>query len=226
MISILCPTRKRPANLTRMVQSVRATCTLPQEIICWVDHDDSSYDAGQFDVTHIVRGPRITHSDYWNALIPHAHGDLYMMCGDDCVFKTPGWDVMVEEAFAACPDKILLVFGDDGCPNGKVFATHPIVHRRWVEVVGYFSGPGFSGDYADAWPQDVADMIGRRKLLPFENEHLHPVWGKAPYDDIYKETNARIHRDKTPQLYASRLSVRQADAEKLRKVMGTPWERQ
>jgi hypothetical protein len=126
---------------------------------------------------------------------------------------------MVEEAFAGCPDKILLVFGDDGSANGKTFATHPLVHRRWVDAVGYFSAPGFSADYADTWPQDLADMVGRKKYLPFETEHLHPVWGKAEYDAVYQETNARLHRDNTPRLYADRLPERLADAQKLRAVM-------
>ncbi|HVI10430.1 MAG TPA: hypothetical protein VND65_19235 [Candidatus Binatia bacterium] len=168
-------------------------------------------------------GPRLVYSDYWNTLLLSAQSDIFMMCGDDCVFRTPGWDTIVERAFAESTDKILLAYGDDTSPFGKTFATHPFIHRRWVEVVGYFSGPGFTGDFADSWVQDVADMIGRKKFLPIVTEHMHYYLQKAPDDETYQETRARVARDKMPELYAARLKEREADAQKLRDVLGTPW---
>ena len=123
MISVLMPTRKRPDNLQRAVHSIRDTSTNFVEIISYIDDDDkeSLARAMQIAIRYFV-GPRIIMSDMWNALIPHAAGDILMLAGDDCIFKTIGWDVMVEDAFADCPDKILLVYGDDGAPRGKLFA--------------------------------------------------------------------------------------------------------
>jgi hypothetical protein len=224
MISILCPTRKRPANLIRLLQSIDLTIDgRPDafELICYVDNDDFSYstDAPEFRRIKWVKGPRIVMSDMWNELIPHATGDIFMLCGDDVIFRTPGWNAIVEDAFAASKDKILVVFGDDGGPGGKFFASLPFVHRRWVEIVGYFAGPGYSADFADTWPNDVADLLGRKKRLPFVIEHLHPVWGKAAFDEVYLETAQRKVRDATEQRYADRMPQRIADAEKLRGAM-------
>jgi hypothetical protein len=98
------------------------------------------------------------------------------------------------------------------------------VHRKWYDTIGHFSGVGYSADFADTDPFDIAKMLGRVQYLPFEVEHLHPAWGKAPLDETYQETRARYERDRPNELYASRLAERQADAEKLRKAMDPSWQ--
>jgi hypothetical protein len=219
MISLLTPTRKRPQRLRAMIDSVLATAYMRPEILCYVTPEDDSYDPLVFPEVHFVVGERLIMSDLWNALIPHAAGNIFMLCADDVLFRTKNWDITVEAAFAESADKILLCYGDDGGPNGKTFATLPFVSRQWVNTIGYFTGPGFSADFSDTWPQDVAEMIGRKKLLPILTEHCHVMWGKAPDDQTYQENRERMARDKTPQLYASRIAERQRDAEKLRAVM-------
>jgi hypothetical protein len=110
------------------------------------------------------------------------------------------------------------VHGDDGV-NGDKFAAFPVIHRKWVDTVGYFSPPGFPGDFCDTWLFDVANMIGRRKYLPFTMEHMHVVFGKAPMDSTYREKFARDKQINAKALYDSRLAERERDADKLRKVM-------
>ena len=219
MISLLVPTRKRPQRLRELINSVIETSFNPQEILCYVADDDDSYDPSVFPEARFVNGPRLIMSDLWNALLPHAKGDIYMLCADDVLFRTYGWDLVVEAAFEAVPDKILLAFGDDGSPSGKIFSTLPFVHKRWVEVVGYFTGPGFSADFSDTWPFDVATMIERTKLLPIFTEHCHHAWGKAGKDLVYQENDARYKRDRPDLLYKQRLPERERDAEKLRKAI-------
>ena len=231
MISLLTPTRKRPKRLWEMVESVVKTASVMPEILCYVADDDNSYDSieetfGRFWPSispTFVRGPRLTMSDLWNAIIPHAHGDIFMLCADDVIFRTQHWDVEIEKSFAESDDKIMLAFADDAGPSGKTFASLPFVHRRWVETVGYFTGPGFSADYSDTWPNDVADMIGRKKHVPVVIEHAHWIWNKAEKDVVYKENEERLRRDNCHLQYRNRLPERQADAAKLRAVMGTPW---
>ena len=226
MISLLLPTRKRTQRFVDTVSSVQNTATPGSvEILAYVSDCDNSYDSFvSTEFCKIIRGPRLTMSDLWNALIPHASGDIFMLCADDVIFRTPGWDAEIEKAFAAVPDKILLAYADDGGPNGKNFASLPFIHKRWSDTIGYFTGPGFSADFSDTWPNDVADMIGRKKFVPVLIEHCHYIWGKAQEDQTYKENQERWHRDRPDKLYAERLPERLADAEKLRKVMGTPWQ--
>lgn len=218
MISLLCPTRKRPQNVERLVLSVVKTANPHTEICFYVDDDDHTNVFLEKWEKKIV-GPRITFSDTWTELLKIATGDILMLCADDIVFQTTGWDAMVEQAFAEVPDRILLVHGDDLGPSGKTFATLPFVSREWVEAVGYFTPRGFSCDWCDTWLHDVAKMIGRYKFLPFVVEHMHRIYGKAPNDETYKETQLRDSRDNNTAKYKARLAEREADAEKLRKVI-------
>lgn len=220
MISLLVPTRKRPDKLKRMIESVRHTAVGDFEILCYITPDDTSYNDDLWPwPVRFITGPRLIMSDLWNALLPHAKGEILMQCADDVIFRTPQWDRYVEEAFAVVEDRILLVHGHDCSPNGEKFATLPFVHRRWVDTIGYFTGPGFTADYSDTWPQDVAGMIGRKKYLPVVFEHVHWMWGKATVDETYQEIHELRGKDGNDTLYAARLLERQADAEKLRAVM-------
>lgn len=218
-ISLLCPTRQRPQRLRNMIESVKATACVMPEILCYVTPDDSTYNGQDFSPAKIVHGPRVIMSSLWNQIIPFATGDILMLCADDVIFRTPGWDLIVEMTFAAVPDRILLAYGDDGSPNGKNFGTLPFVSRRWVEVVGYFTGPGFSADFSDTWPFDVAWMIDRVKFLPILTEHVHWLWNKAEKDKTYQENEERFQQDRPDLLYDSRLSERLLDAEKLKKAI-------
>lgn len=220
MISLLCPTRNRRYELTRMVNSAFHTRTGKIEIVCYVDDDDDSY-SSDLDVQY-VRGPRITLSDCWNRCAENAKGEILMMCGDDMMFCTPGWDAMIEREFAMCIDKILMVYGNDctGRENdSKVIGVFPTVHRKWVDTVGYFAPPYFVGDFADTWLNDVALALNRRKYLPYVTEHLHFLWNKSPLDDTYRERLAREAKENPDKLYLSLAGKRQEDIEKLRKVM-------
>lgn len=231
MISLLCPTRKRPEGIARMMNSVADTITDKDavELLIYIDDDDPTIEQYKESIRAAFREkpidtayhvlPRIVMSEMWNVLAAKAKGDRLMMCADDVVFQTPGWNMMVEEAFDANPDGILCVHGDDLSPNGKNFATLPILGREWYETLGYFAPTGFSGDYSDTWIQDIADMIGRKRFLPYVTEHLHHVWGKAPLDDTYREKNERQERDKVYKIYEDRLPERVRDAQKLREVM-------
>jgi hypothetical protein len=66
-----------------------------------------------------------------------------------------------------------MVGGDDMFLRSKTLAPHPIVHRRWLDTLGYFIPPYFDGEWGDTWVSDLASRIGRMKFLPFVCEHLH-----------------------------------------------------
>src|SRR5208282_2654538 len=175
MISILLPTRNRPQNLKRMVDSVRTMSTVQPEIVVYIDDDDtlSPPMAEALGLVTII-GPRIIMTDYWNKCYEKATSDIVMQMGDDVIFKTPGWDVMVEEEFAKWPDKIVLVHGDD-IGNDLQIASYPFLHRRWAEVVGYFSPPYFVSGGCDVWINAVAKFVNRRQGAPFFLEQINAI---------------------------------------------------
>jgi hypothetical protein len=229
MISVLCPTRGRPGSVVRLANSIRATATGPVELVLAVDDDDPTAEqvlalAGPAS-GGLVRawvGPRTMHSDYWNRCAEIAHHDVLMQCGDDIVFRTPGWDTAVLQAFTPYPDKIVLVYGDDGFQRERL-ATHGFLHRRWMDTVGYFVPPYFASDYSDLWLTEVAAALGRLVYLPdVYTEHLHPVCGKATWDRTHQERLARHAAQDSGQVWADTAALRQVDVDKLRAVMETP----
>lgn len=227
MISILCPTRGRPASILRLADSVADTAAGGYEIVLYVDDDDqptrdllAGLPAPGSPIRPII-GPRTVLSRCWNTCAAVARGDILMHCGDDIVFRTPGWDRMVADAFEQYPDRILFAHGRDGLRD-QALGTHGFLHRRWVATVGYFVPPYFSCDYNDTWLTEVADAIGRRRYLPeVYTEHLHPDAGKAEWDVTHRARKARGAQDNVEALYNSLAHERAADAAKLRAAMFT-----
>lgn len=217
MISLLCPTRKRPHNIKRLYQSILDAADRPDEVelVIYIDDDDHSYD--DMDLPNLVKviGPRIVLSSMWNHCFEESNGDILMHCGDDIVFRSSGWDTKIKEVFDNYPDKIVLVYGDDGYKHEKL-ATHSFLHRKWVNAVGYFCPPYFSCDYNDNWLTELAEKIGRKVYLPdVYTEHMHPVAKKAVWDKTHRERLERGRRDDVANLYRKLETERIKDAKKL-----------
>ena len=228
LISVLVPSRGRPKQFERMLDTIRATVTYPRsvEVIAWLDHDDPSFaDNGcgyppSDDMLRFVSGERRLLSECWNACYAEARGEILMHAGDDITFNTPGWDVRVRQEFANIPDRIGLVFADDLSTNFPDLATHGFVHRRWVDAVGYFLPPLFSSDWNDVWISEVAKQIGR--FVPMSDviiEHHHYSFGKSEYDETHREREERGAADDVVGLFHRTARKRALDAKKLRKAM-------
>jgi hypothetical protein len=219
-IALVCPTRNRVRQVEQMVQSAMATAAGPVEVVLYADDDAPLPD--RFSKTRgvtVVTGPRILLSEAWNTAAGLASADILMHCGDDIVFRTPGWDERVVREFAKVPDRIVFVHGND-LLQGPNLGTHGFLHRRWVDAVGYLVPPHFSSDYNDTWLTEVADKLGRRVYLPdVVTEHMHPLAGKAEWDLTHRERLERHKADDVDQLYKQLAAQREADVAKLRAVM-------
>ena len=183
LISVLCPTRNRPDNVRRFADSALTLACGEIEIVFYQDEDapESVPDAvAAWPEVTMVTGPRIIFSDMWNKCMAAASADIFMETGDDCVFRTPGWDQKIAGAFGEYPDRIVLVYGDD-LIWGEKLSSQSFVHRNWTDALGYIAPPWFSCDYSDAWLYEVAGMIGRRRFLPgVVTEHMHPTCRQRP----------------------------------------------
>jgi glycosyltransferase involved in cell wall biosynthesis len=230
-ISILCPTRGRPEMVKNFLASLLATSSEAPEVVLYVDDDDSqttgpSINGDQsypIDKLIMLRGPRILMTEMWNRCSEAATGEILLLSGDDVLFRTKGWDDQVRRAFAAFPDRLILVHGDDGV-HGNRFGTHCFLHRAWVDAVGYFSPPYFSSDYGDTWINDVFNALDRRIFLPIVTEHLHPIAGKRQPDKTDKERLERHKRDDVEKLYKDLEPERIADIRKVAARLNIPWE--
>lgn len=220
VISVCCPTRGRPESMRRLAESIRATAAGEVELVFYIDLDDgpSCAAAVELGARHFL-GERIVLSDMWNACAAAASGDIVMQCADDIVFRTPGWDLEVEAAFARVPDRIALVYGND-LVHGPRLGTHGFIHRAWMDAVGYMLPPGFSCDMSDLWVNEVAEELGRRVYLPrVITEHMHPSVGKGRLDQTHRDRLARGRADDVTALYAARAGERAAHVAKLRAVI-------
>lgn len=229
MISLLTPTRNRPAGVRRLIDTACATSDGPLEFVFYED-DDAPYGPGVYDVpedrpdvsVQVIIGPRITLSDTWNKCAERAAYDIWLQCDDDLKFSSEHWDTRVIGAFARYPDRLAVVYGRDGVHPPPHCATQQFVHRRWAEVLGYFTPPYFSSDCSDAWIYDLACRTGRAVYLEdVYTEHMHPVAGKANWDQTYLDRLGRHQQDQVDRVYAEREPERAADAEKLRAAMET-----
>lgn len=235
LISLLMPSRGRPDGYRRVAETCFATATYPRqvELLVYLDDDDPQIDdyrewkrtkkdnwRGTPGTIGLMEGPRILLSEAWNRLAEVANGEIFMHCGDDLTFNTPGWDVEVRRVFDELPDKIAFAFADDLSTNFPDLGTHGFLHRRWVDAVGYFLPPLFSCDWNDVWLTEVAKMVKRVRPLPeVVIEHHHYSFGKAERDQTHAEREERGARDDVVNLYKRTQRERESDAAKLKAVM-------
>lgn len=237
-ISLLCPTRGRPDFMESVVGSAMETATEKDSLqfIFYIDNDDTPSIAkakelgekyenplslGCIDCPLTIRfvvGERIVLSKMWNECHMLADADIFMHLGDDIIFRTQGWDMIVRSKFNEFPDKIAFVHGYDGLQHMS-FGTHGFLHRNWTDTVGYFVPPYFSSDYNDTWLNNVADMIGRNCYVDIYTEHMHPGAGKHFYDQTHQDRLKRHFEDNVQQKYNDLQHERDADADKLRKFI-------
>ena len=197
--SISCPTRGRPQNVRRFIESIKSTSDnfSDIEILFYVDDDDDSFpdDVLSFNVRKI-KGKRVWLTLAHNILYSNSIGEIIFYGGDDAVFKTTGWDSLVKKSFDLSEDKILLVYGNDNGWYGSKIAIHGFVHKKWVEALGYFAYPG-RGSSMDRWVTEVAKKLNRATYLEsIVIEHVHYRQGaaSAEFDKTYQEAENEILR--------------------------------
>jgi hypothetical protein len=191
MISILTPTRGRPDNVKRLVESAISTARFPDQVefLFYVDLDDSTFPSEiESSTVRVIRGPRMWLSVLQNILYANCNGEIVMYSGDDLVFKTQDWDVKVVDAIEKYPDKLVLVYPNDLATHGQSMAIHGFLHRNWINAVGSWVAPG-RGSLYDLWHTEVARKLGRLHYL--EDVHIAHVHyrqgeGLAAFDETYK----------------------------------------
>lgn len=187
-ILLATPTRGRPENFRQMVHSARRTANQPEllSITARIDLDDPHRtDYTGLRGCNIIQGERVRLPQAWNQIVERRHFDIVMMCADDLLFRTTGWDDDVRSVFEIWPDRIGMVYADDGI-HGQRLATHSFISKEWVDAVGYYLPDSLHGDFVDNFLHTLANGVGRVAYLPrVYIEHLHPLVHKAAMDDTY-----------------------------------------
>ena len=155
----------------------------------------------------------------WNIAYQElAKNSIIMLCADDFRFRTHNWDDIVYEEFTKVPDKILLLYGNDGFISGRLqIATQSFVHRKWIENSPFWLPPYFSCDYCDTWLSDIAKNLNRKV---YRNdlliEHMHFLIGKSQKDKNSEERIERDQKDNNKQIYENKVEERLSQETKLK----------
>lgn len=204
-ISLLVPTRGRPKLLMGMLESVFAMAAEPDavNVVVYIDDDDEetlSLDLSPFNVNRIV-GPRQSMGTLNASCYAHSTGDIIMLCNDDVVVRTQGWDTRIRDAGSRFPDQVYLLYPND-LFKGKEVATFPILSRVTCDAVA----DPFPGEYRGAFIDvHIMDIFKRLKGRSHQRavylddvvfEHMHYLAGKSPFDETYRQRD-RFGDDRT-----------------------------
>ncbi len=189
-ISVLLPTRKRVHILKAMLTSLWNTCHFSDtvEVICRCDHDDM--ETQEFlrkqKATYIV-GPRLkgygSLPSFMNECACLSKGDLLLMCNDDCVFKTPGWDIKILECANQVPDGIFNI-GVSTSLNDNLF-PFSIVSRKLLSILGFINDERLL--FSDIFLLDLMTEFGRAIRLPTVT--IQHDWANPDDDQVRLEAS-------------------------------------
>jgi len=170
-ISLLLPTRGRPAEVRRLFASLKETTSRPEriEVVLYLDEDDEEshdFEDPFFRVVKLIR-PRATMGFMTCECYEASGGRYLMLANDDIVFRTRGWDEAIGEAFCSFPDEIAVVWADD-LIHGPVFPTLPFISRSFCELAGGPCPTAYIHDYIDVHLFDIfrnLDSFGFNRLV-------------------------------------------------------------
>lgn len=230
--SIVVPTRGRPENMLRLLNSIIDTSYDIDnvEVIFRIDTNDEksiefmnlATQTGLLIKTKFYVNSRNEFlSDLWQEGYELAVGKRVMMCGDDIVFETQNWDKIIVDSTPDPEYNYYYVYGRDGYKN-KHGATHPFFSQAWINNLGYFVPCGYKWGRCDVHLQDVAEKLiqltGDAAFFQFRPDlmfrHVHPSCTKdMHWDETYNDRLSYIQESK--KIYDLREEERWRDARRL-----------
>lgn len=161
--SLIVPTRGRPAQLRRFLDSVAATAARPDrvEVVLVVDSDDvdgRTVAHHGLNVVTAVGEPGRTmgalNVDGYEA----SRGEFVMLLNDDVVVRTRGWDRIALRWLRRFPDGVALVHVNDTLMRDHL-CTFPLVSRRFCELAGGICPADYRRYRIDDHIEDVFNML-------------------------------------------------------------------
>lgn len=196
-LAVIVPTRGRPGNAARLAAAFRETDTLNAVPVFVADHDDPELLAYRqlLDSGAIPRLMVFNHSGSMCAALNHAavrYADLYEavgFMGDDHLPRTTGWDGRVLDALDSLEPRV--VYGND-LLQGPALPTAVFLQSRMVRAMHMMAPYEMRHLYLDNFWKELGERLnGLVYLDDVIIEHLHPVNGKAEWDEGYRRVNAR-----------------------------------
>lgn len=196
-LAVIVPTRGRPANAARLARAFRETDALnalPVFVADWDDETLPGYrkllDDGEIPRLMILESSghgmcrALNHAAIRYAELYEAVGFM----GDDHLPRTLGWDDSVLESLDSLEPRI--VYGND-LLQGPNLPTAVFMQSRMIKVMEMMAPPVMRHLYLDNFWKELGEALGGLVYRPdVIIEHLHPVNGKAEWDERYRVVNA------------------------------------
>lgn len=177
MISVLIPSRHRPAGLAAATASLAESASGgPRAVEYLIAADPDDPDTAR--IAHFTAPERWGYNQlhlYWNELARLASGEWLMLWNDDTLMRTRGWDQIIESHRPA-----ILWPRLNHLPDGLQFPAWP---RSWAGTLGYVS-PCM---HPDTYLQALGNHLGRLDHIPVEVFHDRPDVTGAAEDDTYRQ---------------------------------------
>lgn len=210
--SILCPTRERPERIKKLLFSIVKTVKDYSniEILFRVDTDDKTVlqlldiikDNWPFEIKLIIK-PNTFPTMAWNELFLLSAGDILGIWDDDCIFYERDWMKDFEEEFSFFPNRLGLVYCDEGIQHEKL-ASFPFISKSFADILGYTYPGRFIVGYEDIWLHQLAVELKRIRYIPkklFLHEHI--TKNISLEDATYKEAENKRKQINMKEYYKS-----------------------
>lgn len=206
-VVILIPVLRRPHRVQPLLESVEATTKQPWRVMFIHDPDD----VPEAEAIRRAGGSGISCAGNYatkiNAGASMTDEDLIFLGADDVRFH-PEW---LENAAQWIKHGFLVVGTNDLCNPAVIrgdHATHFLVHRDYVSLGtiderSKLLHEGYEHEYVD---NEFIETAKSRHMYAHAGnsivEHLHPMVGKAPMDDVYAGQRYRMRQGR--QLFDQR----------------------
>lgn len=226
---MIVPTRGRPDNAEELCDAWSALGRGRADLLFAVDDDDPALPdyqsvSNRWNVTGVTNvtvyvGPRLRLGGTLNAA-SRRYIDAYDaigFMGDDHLMRTGSYDLALLAELERLGTGI--VYGND-LIHGPALPTAVAMTSDIIRTLGYMVPAGLVHMFADnAW-KAWGEGIGRLSYLPdVVIEHVHPLVGKAPMDDLYRETEQLMEPDSRRWNDYRLMGGLDADIERLRHMI-------
>jgi hypothetical protein len=193
---VVTPSRGRPQQLRDMTDTVYGNAGGDVQIVVGLDVDDpADYEPLMHPDIVVYRGERNSLCGWTNFLAQRVlegpNPPRYLASlGDDHRPRTAAWDIKLVEAIENL-DGPGFAYGND-LLQGKAMPTAWVTSAEIVRTLGWMMLPGCQHMYVDNAVLELGNATGRIVYRPdVVVEHLHPLAGKADWDESYRQSNAQ-----------------------------------
>jgi len=191
---ILVPTRGRPSNAVELLAEHEKLST-HSDILFIIDANDPEHDQYEFEVgahkcmtiENETRGMAYPINKAANAIVKENKYQYFAFLGDDHRPRTAGWDGILIQAMQRRPS---MAYSNDLLQGERL----PTMITMTSDIVAALNGmvpPKMKHLYVDNFWKKLGQDLGALTYLDHVIvEHMHPVAGKAEWDEGYKEVNA------------------------------------